>query len=200
MSEQVPSKDRVAELIRMLCPPGLSIMQHQREQTFSLILSGAAIQDIVAMLERYSAHEPEVGTIQARFARLVERCEQHFGIEPQPYSSEGPETRIWAAMQAASTPPPAPALRPDGMPEPSLDVLKRVATRMRTDAPDSAYLVEWAAEQMDQLTVIARAARNVCTYDWSDNDDDAVATIDRLHAVVGPWLARSTSTKGENHG
>lgn len=93
--------------------------------------------------------------------------------------------------------PPAPALRPDGMPEPSLDVLKRVATRMRTDAPDSAYLVEWAAEQIEALLAIARAARNVCAYDWSDNDDDAVATMDRLHAVVGPWLARSTPTKGE---
>lgn len=44
----------------------------------------------------------------------------------------------------------APALRPDGMPEPSLEVLKRVTARIRVNAPDTAYLAEWAVEQIEE--------------------------------------------------
>ena len=38
------------------------------------------------------------------------------------------------------------------MPEPSLDLLKRVATRMRETAPDTSYIAEWAADEIERLT------------------------------------------------
>lgn len=41
-----------------------------------------------------------------------------------------------------------------------------------------------------ELEQIARAAQAVCAYDWSDNDDEAVAAMDRLNDAVGSWLAR----------
>lgn len=55
-----------------------------------------------------------------------------------------------AWRQGQSAPEPEPALRPDGMPEPSLEVLKRIAARMRANAPDTAYIAEWAVEQIEE--------------------------------------------------
>jgi len=52
-------------------------------------------------------------------------------------------------IQPAAEPPPA--LTEEEMPEPSLDVLKRVAARMRVNAPDTAFLAEWAAERIEEL-------------------------------------------------
>jgi hypothetical protein len=60
-----------------------------------------------------------------------------------------PTCECWKA-DAQSAPEPEPALRPDGMPEPSLDVLKRVAARMGETAPDTAYLAQWAVEQIEE--------------------------------------------------
>ena len=53
------------------------------------------------------APEPPAGTLEARFGGLVRMCEHYFGIEPQPFSSQGPETRIAEAMARAAQPPPA---------------------------------------------------------------------------------------------
>lgn len=46
---------------------------------------------------------------------------------------------------------PLPDLTEEEMPEPSLDVLKRVAARMRVNAPDTAFLAEWAVERIEEL-------------------------------------------------
>lgn len=59
-------------------------------------------------------------------------------------------TRALQLQQRAADEPPA-ALTVEEMPEPSLDVLKRVAARMRVNAPDTAYLAEWAVERIEEL-------------------------------------------------
>jgi alkylhydroperoxidase family enzyme len=41
-----------------------------------------------------------------------------------------------------------------------------------------------------ELIAIAKAAERVCSYDWSDNDEDAVETIDRLNDAVEVWVRR----------
>lgn len=70
-------------------------------------------------------------------------------------------------------------------------------TLLQSELDEILRLAPPPEEALRELIAIARAARDVCAYDWSDNDDDAVAAMDRLSVAVGPWLARSTSTKEE---
>lgn len=42
-------------------------------------------------------------------------------------------------------------LQPEEIPEPSLDLLKRVAERLRRTAPDTAPLAQWAVERIEEL-------------------------------------------------
>ena len=45
-------------------------------------------------------------------------------------------------------------LQPDEIPEPSLDLLRRVAERLRRTAPDTAPLAQWAVERIEELEAI----------------------------------------------
>lgn len=44
----------------------------------------------------------------------------------------------------------------------------------------------WAIEEITHLRAIRKAAARVCWFDWSENDDDAVATIAQLRALLDP--------------
>lgn len=57
-------------------------------------------------------------------------------------------------------------------------------------ARDGARLIVHQQDRIAELELIARAAQAVCAYDWSDNDDEAVAAMDGLNDAVVPWLAR----------
>lgn len=39
-------------------------------------------------------------------------------------------------------------------------------------------------QRLRELVKIEQAAKIVCRYDWSDNDDDAAKTIDNLRALI----------------
>ncbi len=55
------------------------------------------------------------------------------------------------------------------------------ATKEQRDAAE-----EYINHLEQRLRQIEEAAREVCWFDWSDNDEDAVATIDKLRDALGP--------------
>lgn len=62
---------------------------------------------------------------------------------------------------------------------------------------DETHLVDGSARQEPKATyeeLIAKlleAAKEVCWFDWSDNDDDAVEAVENLRAAIARVEART---------
>lgn len=64
--------------------------------------------------------------------------------------------------------------------------------QLRALARDSGEHWQLATEAADALERIVKAAEDVCWYDWSDNDADAVEAIQALGVAIGPIVKRIT--------
>lgn len=144
-SEPLPSKD-VSDLIKYY-PPYQGYKQGRE------VVEEGAVTICMLLAEIERLHTALRGV---QSCSTCEACRGAATLALGGQSSE-PASGKWSLKDVGiniradhPAPEPASALRPDGMPEPSLEVLKRVAARMREIGPDTAYLAQWAVEQIEE--------------------------------------------------
>jgi hypothetical protein len=140
MSEQPTSKDLLAELHRWHSLKGASCFRDAADEIERL-----------RMAERLNVET--VATFQKRIdflERTIELVADGLaGVRNA--SDEDAVDVLRAALDGRVGQPPSVPLTKEEMPEPSLDVLKRVAARLRLNAPDTAPMLEWAIERIEEL-------------------------------------------------
>jgi hypothetical protein len=217
MTDPVPSKDRLAELIAdyQLRYDDRDCKCDSSDETVCKCCRGLCVChydfDTIAALKQLQkpAHErepPHCSTWACHAcdpydsATTCDQCERDADRSaPEPCARHGQIIQTDCPdCERALGRLPEPPLRPDGMPEPSLDVLKRVAARMRETAPDTAYLAEWAADQIEEhnqsfdlrwkadMRAIKRwqEAHPGNDLTWPDHADLCVWLLEQLDAIA----------------
>ena len=74
-----------------------------------------------------------------------------------------------------------------GAGEVNMEILAKLYLELATIMPPECVSLREKALRM-RIDILESAAAKVCRLDWSDNDDDAVATIDTLRELLPPRL------------